>query len=227
MKKILIIEDDENIARLESDYLVANGFEVKSTSDGMIGLKMALENEFDLVILDLMLPGIDGLEVCKKIRDKKEIPILLVTAKKDGYDKIQGFGHGADDYIIKPFSPSELVARVIAHISRYERLTKKGNIEVIEVDNLKIDKNSRRVYVKGNEVVLTNKEFDLLTFLAERPNKVINKEEIFTKIWDYDSMGETSTITVHINRIRDKLKTADPENEYVQTIWGSGYRFKK
>lgn len=226
MKKILIVEDDNNILELEKDYLEANNFQVLTAKDGETGLKMALSLDIDLVLLDVMLPELDGFKVCKKLREEKDIPILLVTAKKEGIDKLQGFGLGADDYIVKPFSPSELVARVMAHIAGYDRLTNKVDTSVIEIGDLKIDKNSRRAYIKDEEIVFTNKEFDLLAFLAEHPNTVINKDEIFKKIWNYDSIGETSTITVHINRIRDKIKAVDANNDYVETIWGSGYRFK-
>ncbi len=228
-KKILIVEDDENILRLETDYLEANGFTVTSEANGRAGLETALAGGFDLVMLDIMLPDIDGLEICKRIRSTSNVPILLVSAKRDDIDKIKGLGFGADDYIVKPFSPSELVARVIAHINRYERLTSspQENIHTIEIGSLKIDRDSRRVFVNDKEITFTNKEFDLLTCLAESPNRIFSKEELFKKIWQYDSMGETSTITVHVNRIRDKLFAADGNFEYVNTVWGKGYRFYK
>ena len=206
-KKILIVEDDENILHLEKDYLEANGFEAVTASDGAAGLELALSGGFNLIILDIMLPKVDGLEICHRVRENDNTPIIIVSAKKDDFDKIKGLGFGADDYIVKPFSPSELVARVIAHISRYERLTGSSaeSPSVISIDNMKIDKNSRRVFVNDNEIVFTNKEFDLLACLAENPDTVFGKEELFEKIWQYDSMGETSTVTVHVNRIRDKL----------------------
>lgn len=232
MKKILIIEDDSNICALEKDYLEANGFSVTTASDGTIGLQTALREDFSLILLDIMLPGTDGLEVCRKIREKKDIPILLVSAKKEELDKIKGLGYGADDYIVKPFSPSELVARVIAHIKRYDRLTssrnnKKEQAAVIETGSLKLDGVSRRAFIGDQELTLTNKEFDLLYFLASSPDTVYSKEKLFDEIWNYDSIGETSTITVHVNRIRDKIKEIDPSLDFIHTVWGKGYRFNK
>lgn len=230
MKKILIIEDDANICTLEKDYLEANGFEVSTAANGNAGLEKALNENFSLILLDIMLPGIDGMETCRKVREKKDIPILLVSAKKEDLDKITGLGYGADDYIVKPFSPKELVARVIAHISRYERLTAKNennNAKTIEIGGLKLDGKSRRAFVNGSELVLTNKEFDLLYFLASSPDTVYSKEELFNEIWNYDSIGETSTITVHVNRIRDKIKEVDPTIDFIHTVWGKGYRFNK
>ncbi len=228
-KKILIVEDDESILRLERDYLEANGFTVSAAQSGSKGLEMALGDSFDLIILDIMLPEVDGLEICKRVRKTSNIPVLLVSAKRDDIDKIKGLGLGADDYIVKPFSPSELVARVIAHIKRYERLTalSKEESDIIEIDSMKIDKKARRVFVNGNEIGFTNKEFELLTCLAENPDTIFSKEELFEKIWQYDSIGETSTVTVHINRIRDKLFAADKSFKYVNTVWGKGYRFNK
>lgn len=230
MKKILIIEDDANICTLEKDYLEANGFEVSTAADGNDGLETALSGNFDLILLDIMLPGMDGMDVCKAIRKKKDIPILMVSAKKEDLDKITGLGYGADDYIVKPFSPKELVARVIAHISRYERLTAKNensDAKTIETDGLKLDGRARRAFVNGKELTLTNKEFDLLYFLASSPDTVYSKEELFSKIWNYDSIGETSTITVHVNRIRDKIKEVDLSMDFIHTVWGKGYRFNK
>ncbi len=228
-KKILIVEDDESILQLEKDYLEANGFNVSSASGGSEGLEKALSGAFDLIILDIMLPEIDGLEICRKVRQISDVPILLVSAKRDDIDKIKGLGLGADDYIVKPFSPSELVARVIAHINRFERLTSssKEEVDIIEIDSMKIDKKARRVFVNDKEIGFTNKEFELLTCLAEKPDNIFSKEELFEKIWQYDPIGETSTVTVHINRIRDKLFAADKSFKYVNTVWGKGYRFNK
>lgn len=229
-KKVLIIEDDAKIVALERDYLEASGLETDTAADGVTGLQKALEGHFALILLDLMLPGLDGFSICSRIREVKDTPILMVSARKEDFDKIRGLGVGADDYIVKPFSPSELVARVFAHISRYERLTLKAEEEendVIAVGNLSIDKKSRRVYVKQQEIVLTNKEFELLLFLAVHPNVVFDKEKIFGEIWKFDSMGETSTVTVHVNRIRDKIKEIDPNAQYIETVWGAGYRFKE
>lgn len=228
-KKILIIEDDENIICLERDYLEAHGFEVLCANDGIRGLEIAKSVNISLVLLDIMLPSLNGLEVCKRIREFSNIPILLVSAKKDEFDKINGLGFGADDYIVKPFSPSELVARVIAHINRYERLTNADTkpAEVLEINDLKIDKKSRRIFFKDTEITFTNKEFDLLTTLAENPDTVFTKDELLSEIWNYDSMGDTSTVTVHINRVREKLSAIDKDMEYINTVWGKGYRFNK
>ena len=228
MSRILIIEDEEAIAELEKDYLELSDFEVIVESNGDDGVKTALEENFDLIILDLMLPGIDGFEVCKKIRESKNVPILMVSAKKDDIDKIHGLGLGADDYITKPFSPSELVARVKAHLSRYERLvgTGKRNNDLIEIRGLKIDITARRVYVDGEEKNFTTKEFDLLTFLAENPNHVYTKEELFRHIWNMESVGDIATVTVHIKKIREKIETDSSNPQYIETIWGVGYRFK-
>ena len=228
-KHILIVEDDENILQLEKDYLEANGFAVTAADNGTEGLATALAGGFDLLLLDIMLPGTDGLEICRAVRKVSNIPILLVSAKRDDIDKIKGLGLGADDDIVKPFSPSELVARVIAHIKRYERLTASSRDEsgVIEIGTLKIDKRARRVFVNDTEITFTNKEFELLTCLAENPDKIFSKDELFETIWQYESMGETSTVTVHVNRIRDKLFSVDQNFAYVNTVWGKGYRFNK
>ncbi len=228
-KKILIVEDDESILQLEKDYLEANGFRVETATNGADGLNLALGGGFDLILLDVMLPKVSGLEICKKVREISNIPILFVSAKRDDIDKIKGLGLGADDYIVKPFSPSELAARVIAHIKRYERLvgSSKPQSSIIEIGTLKIDKTARRVFVNSKEITLTNKEFDLLACFAEEPDKIFSKEELFEKIWQYDSMGETSTVTVHVNRIRDKLFAADKDFQGVNTVWGRGYRFNK
>ena len=228
MSKILIVEDEVAIAELEKDYLELSGFEVEVENDGMTGLARALAEEFDLFILDLMLPGIDGFEICKQIREKKNTPILMVSAKKDDIDKIRGLGLGADDYVTKPFSPSELVARVKAHLSRYERLIGSNVVEndIIEIRGIKIDKTARRVWVNGEEKQFTTKEFDLLTFLAENPNHVYTKEELFREIWDMESIGDIATVTVHIKKIREKVEMDTSKPQYIETIWGVGYRFK-
>lgn len=228
MSKILIVEDEEAIADLEKDYLELSDFEVEIEHSGDKGLEKALSEKFDLVILDLMLPGMDGFEVCKKIREEKNIPILMVSAKKDDIDKIRGLGLGADDYMTKPFSPSELVARVKAHMARYDRLvgsTQKAN-DIVEIRGIRVDKTARRVYVDGEERAFTTKEFDLLTFLAEHPNHVFTKEELFREIWDMDSIGDIATVTVHIKKIREKIEYDTAKPQYIETIWGVGYRFK-
>ena len=228
MSKILIIEDEEAIADLEKDYLELSGFEVAIENRGDTGLERALNEEFDLFILDLMLPEVDGFEICREIRDKKNTPIIMVSAKKDDIDKIRGLGLGADDYMTKPFSPSEMVARVKAHLARYERLVGSGvkANEIIEIRGIKIDKTARRVYVNGEEKAFTTKEFDLLTFLAENPNHVFTKEELFNKIWDMESIGDIATVTVHIKKIREKIEFNTSKPQYIETIWGVGYRFK-
>ncbi len=228
MSKVLIIEDEVAIADLEKDYLELSGFEVEIENSGDVGLERALQEEFDMFILDLMLPGVDGFEICKKIREMKNTPILMVSAKKDDIDKIRGLGLGADDYITKPFSPSELVARVKAHLARYERLIGSSQQEndVIEIRSIKIDKTARRVWVHEEEKAFTTKEFDLLTFLAENPNRVFTKEELFREIWDMESIGDIATVTVHIKKIREKIEINTAKPQYIETIWGVGYRFK-
>lgn len=228
MSRVLIIEDEESIADLEKDYLELSGFEVTVENRGDTGLKAALEKDFDIIILDLMLPGTDGFEVCRRVREQKNVPILMVSAKKDDIDKIRGLGLGADDYMTKPFSPSELVARVKAHLAQYERLVGAGRPEndIIEIRGLKIDKTARRVWVDGQEKQFTTKEFDLLTFLAENPNHVFTKEELFRKVWNMDSVGDIATVTVHIKKIREKIEYDTSNPQYIETIWGVGYRFK-
>jgi len=228
MKKILIIEDEESIAELEKDYLELSGFEVEIDNDGESGLMKALQGEYDLFVLDLMLPGVDGFEICRKVREVKNTPIIMVSAKKEDIDKIRGLGLGADDYMTKPFSPSEMVARVKAHLARYERLIGSGmpDNEIIEMRGLKIDKTARRVWVNGEERNFTTKEFDLLTFLAQNPNHVYTKEELFSKIWDMESIGDIATVTVHIKKIREKIEFNTAKPQYIETIWGVGYRFK-
>jgi len=228
MSRILIIEDEEAIAELEKDYLELSGFEVEIEKRGDEGLKYALEKDVDLVILDLMLPEVDGFEICRRIRDKKDIPVIMVSAKKDDIDKIRGLGLGADDYMTKPFSPSELVARVKAHLARYERLihTNMRVNDTVEIRGIKIDKTARRVWINGEEKNFTTKEFDLLTFLAENPNRVFTKEELFREIWDMESIGDIATVTVHIKKIREKVEFDTAKPQYIETIWGVGYRFK-
>lgn len=228
MARILIIEDEDSIADLEKDYLELSGFDVTIESDGEKGLNAAMVMDWDLVILDLMLPGMDGFEICRRIREEKNMPIIIVSAKKDDIDKIRGLGLGADDYMTKPFSPSELVARVKAHLSRYERLVNSGVTEndVVEIRGLKIDKTARRVWINGEEKQFTTKEFDLLTFLASNPDRVFSKEELFKNIWDMDSIGDIATVTVHIKKIREKIEADSSNPQYIETIWGVGYRFR-
>ena len=205
-----------------------SGFEVEIENQGDVGLKRALSEDFDLFILDLMLPEIDGFEICKEIRNHKNTPILMVSAKKDDIDKIRGLGLGADDYMTKPFSPSEMVARVKAHMARYDRLVSSNmpQNDIIEIRGLKIDKTARRVWINAEEKTFTTKEFDLLTFLAENPNHVFTKEELFPEIWDMESIGDIATVTVHIKKIREKIEFNTAKPQYIETIWGVGYRFK-
>lgn len=228
MPKILIIEDELTIAELERDYLEVNGFESDIAATGEEGLRLATTNSYSLILLDLMLPGIDGFELCKKLRQTLDIPILMVTARKEDIDKIRGFDRGADDYIVKPFNPNELVARVKAHISRYDRLVNRDDEQNdLRFGSLLIQSDSRRVFVNNDEKTLTAKEFDLLKFLATNPNIVFTKEHLMERIWGYDSIGDVNTVTVHIRRVREKIEK-DPSNpQLIETIWGVGYRFKK
>ena len=228
MKKILIIEDEISIAELEKDYLELSNFEVEIEENGRKGLERALEEDFDLFILDLMLPDMDGFDICREIRDKKNVPILMVSTKKEDIDKIRGLGLGADDYITKPFSPSELVARVKAHLARYDMLTSPGAARgnEIKIRGIRIDKTARRVWVNDEEKQFTTKEFDLLTFLAENPNRVFSKEELFSTIWEMEPEGDIATVTVHIKKIREKIEYNTAKPQYIETIWGVGYRFK-
>ena len=228
MSRILIVEDETAIVDLEKDYLELSGFEVQIENEGDTGLERSLAEEFDLIILDLMLPGMDGFEICRKIREKKNVPIIMVSAKKDDIDKIRGLGLGADDYMTKPFSPSELVARVKAHLARYQRLVNSNVQEndIVEIRGIKIDKTARRVWIDGEEKPFTTKEFDLLTFLAQNPNHVYTKEELFKEIWDMESVGDIATVTVHIKKIREKIEKQSSKPQYIETIWGVGYRFK-
>ena len=218
MKRILIVEDDRAIAELERDYLKANDYEVEICEDGESGLKRALQEDFALILLDVMLPKEDGFQVCRNLRASKNVPIILVSAKREDMDKIRGLGLGANDYIVKPFNPSELIARVKSQIANYERLTqgaqKKENL--LQIENLMIDLNSHEVFLDGESLVLPNKEFELLVFL-----------QLFEKIWGLDAIGEISTVTVHINRIREKIEKDSANPKFIETVWGSGYRFRK
>ncbi len=225
-KKILLIEDDEKISEIERDYLEANDFEVEIIYEGKLGLEKAVANEYSLIILDIMLPGVDGFQICREIRKSKETPILIVSAKREDIDKIRALGLGADDYVIKPFSPNELTARVKAHIARYERLTGKSNDKNLHFGNLEIQPEARRVFSDGKEISLKNKEFELLLFLAQNPNIVFSKDRLFDRIWGLDSMGDTATVMVDINRIREKIEPVPSNPKYIETIWGAGYRFK-
>jgi DNA-binding response OmpR family regulator len=226
MQNILIIEDEKDIAELERDYLDVSGFACDLASTGREGLALARINTYSLILLDLMLPDTDGFQLCKELRGFLDIPILMVTARKEDIDKIRGFDRGADDYIVKPFTPSELVARVKAHIARYERLINRDMKKVIEIRNLVIDPDSRRVFVDSEEKIVTAKEFDLLYFLATNPNRVFSKEHLFERIWGYDSLGDLTTVTVHIRKIREKIEEEPSSPVFIETIWGVGYRFR-
>ncbi|MGI5901441.1 MAG: response regulator transcription factor [Desulfitobacteriia bacterium] len=230
MEKILIIEDDLSIAELQRDYFEVAGFEVTICPDGEQGLQLLEKESYDLLILDIMLPGLNGLEVLRLLQEEKDIPILLVSAKKDEIDKIKGFNLGADDYITKPFSPGELVARAKAHLRNYkalkERYHGKNSTQKLIIRGLTIEIEARRVFVNKQEINLAHKEFDLLYYLASNPNRVFSREELFEKLWGLDSLGDASTVTVHIARIREKIE-ANPSNpQYIETVWGVGYRFR-
>jgi DNA-binding response OmpR family regulator len=228
MKRILIIEDEQVIAEVEKDYLEANGYAVEIAASGDVGLNMALHGDYDLILLDLMLPKTDGFEICRQVRKVKNIPILMVSAKKEDIDKIRGLGLGADDYVIKPFSLGELVARVKAHLARYDRLITDNQMrssDEISIRGIKIDKLSRKVFVNEAEVTFTSKEYDLLLFMLMNPNRVFSKVDLFEKIWGLDSFGDFATVTVHISKLREKIEADPTKPQYIETIWGVGYRF--
>lgn len=229
MTKILIAEDDPEIAMLERDYLEIEGFEVSVVDNGQLAVTQALNGDFSLILLDLMLPGCNGYDVCRLIRDRIDVPILMVTARTESVDKIRGLGLGADDYIPKPFDPAELVARVKAHLSRYARLTGggQGEPEVIDLGNVQILPQSWRVVKDGREIKMPNREFALLKFLAEHPNTVFSKEKLFETIWGYEYVGDSATVTVHIGRIRDKVEDDPAHPKLIETVWGAGYRLNR
>lgn len=228
MEKILIVEDDTAIAEIERDYLALSGYDVTLAGDGEEGLRLGQSGTFDLILLDLMLPGMDGFAVCRKLREKTDIPILMVTARQEDIDKIRGLGLGADDYIEKPFSPSVLVARVKAHLARYQRLTQSDRRPTgdIEIGGIRLNEQNHRVFVDGKEVSLKNKEYELLLFFMLNVDTVFSRETLYERIWGLDAMGDNATVAVHINRLRAKIEH-DPENpRYIQTVWGAGYRFR-
>lgn len=228
MKKILIIEDDPAIAEIERDFLKIEGFDSTIATDGTEGLRLALSENFDLIILDLMLPGINGYEICRTIREKMDIPILMVTAKIELSDKVRGLGLGADDHISKPFSPTELIARVKANLAQYERL-KNGGIDrsrEVQAGPIRMNKLTHRVYVHQSEVEFKNKEFELLLLMASNPDIVFSKEQLYERIWGMDAIGDLKTVAVHINRLREKIEKEPQNPVHIQTVWGAGYRFK-
>lgn len=228
MKRVLIIEDEQSIAELQRDYLEIHGFAVDLAHRGDTGLHKAINGDYDLIIVDLMVPGMSGFDICRQIRMHKEIPILIISARNEDTDIIRGLGLGADDYMTKPFSPAEMVARVKAHLDRYERYkgTTEPNRDTILIRGLSIDKASRRTHLHGREIPLTAKEFDLLVYLAGNLDRVLSKDLIFEQVWGLDAEGDLATVTVHIGKLREKLE-ADPANpQYIETVWGAGYRFK-
>jgi len=230
MNRILIIEDDTSIAKIQSDFLKINGFDVTVKADGQQGLNEALTGQYDLILLDLMLPSIDGFEICKRVREKLAIPILMVTAKIEDVDKLRGFSTGADDYISKPFSLPELVARVKANLAQFERIKSVSapNSEGKEINfgDICLNQQTRRVHVDGTEIELKTKEFDLLCFLMTNPDIVFSKEHLYERLWGMDALGDLKTVTVHINRLRDKIEKDPQKPMYIHTVWGAGYRFK-
>jgi len=226
MKSVLIIEDDVNIAELERDYLQLNGYKVDISCDGAAGLKKAVSGVYDILIVDLMLPQKDGFEIIKEVRKRLEIPIMVVSARNDDIDKIRGLEFGADDYLTKPFSPAELMARIKSHITRYERLRGKNTTpEIINHRGLEINTASHKVFVNGKQVQFTTKEYELLLFFATNPNSVFTKEHLFTTIWEDEYAGDTATVAVHIQKLRKKIEKDPSSPEYIETIWGTGYRF--
>ncbi|MBQ6132820.1 MAG: response regulator transcription factor [Lachnospiraceae bacterium] len=228
MAKILIVEDDEAIAGLEEDYLTAEGYETETAHDGEEGLKKALSTDYDLMLLDVMLPKMDGFELLERVRFEKDIPILLVTARKEDIDKIKGLGLGADDYVTKPFSPGELVARVKAHLSRYSRLIGIADLEkdVLKVRGLRLERKTKRVFVNGEEKRLTVREYELLYFFMTHPNKVYSKQDLFREVWGSEEYGDLATVPVHVNKLREKIEVDRDNPQYVETVWGMGYRLK-
>lgn len=230
MKRILIVEDDYSIAELQKDYLELSGFEVEICEDGVQGIEAIKKNKYDLLILDIMLPKLNGFDILKSMEENKDIPVLLVSAKKEEIDKIKGLSLGADDYITKPFSPGELVARVKAHLNNYEKLKNKFNInskqDTLIIRGLEIHKAARQVYINGKEVSLPQKEFELLLYLAENPNRVFKRDELFEKIWGLDALGDSATVTVHIGRLREKIETSPANPQYIETVWGAGYKLR-
>ena len=227
MKRILLIEDDETIAAIERDYLVRSGFAVDIAATGGEGLALGRTGKYDLILLDRMLPGMDGFSVCHALRKALDIPILMVTARQEDIDKIRGLGMGADDYITKPFSPSVLVAQIKANLAQYDRLKggRAGRAQ-IQMGDIRIQEDSRRVFVEEREVTLKNKEYELLLFPMSNPDIVFSKEALYERIWGCDALGGNATVAVHINRLREKTEKTPSEPRHIQKVWGAGYRFR-
>ena len=228
-KRLLLVDDEQELLKMVSDILKDAGFETVLTAMTVKeAILTAKEETPDLIVLDVMLPDGDGFSLMQHFRTFTNVPIIFLTAKDEAADKLSGLGLGADDYMTKPFSPSELVARVKAHMERYNRLVGSVAVknDIIEIRGIKIDKTARRIWVNGEEKTFTTKEFDLLTFLAENPNRVFTKAELFRQIWDMESVGDIATVTVHIKKIREKIEFNTAKPQYIETIWGVGYRFK-
>ena len=228
MAKILIVEDDEAIAGLEEDYLAAEGYETETAHDGEEGLRKALGGDYDLMLLDVMLPKMDGFELLERVRYEKDIPILLVTARKEDIDKIKGLGLGADDYVTKPFSPGELMARVKAHLSRYSRLVGVADLEkdALKIRGLRLERKTKRVFVNGEEKRLTVREYELLYFFMTHPNKTYSKQDLFREVWGSEDVGDVATVPVHVNKLREKIEVDRDNPQYIETVWGVGYRLR-
>ncbi|MFC3797987.1 response regulator transcription factor [Cohnella sp. GCM10012308] len=226
-KTILIVEDEPSIAELQRDYLEMSGYRTVLADNGEKGLQLGMSGKFDLIVLDVMLPKLSGFEVCKALREVSDVPILMVTARREDIDVIRGLGLGADDYIGKPFRPAELVARVKSHLARYDRLTgRNATTGDMELGELRINANTRQAFIREEEVALTTKEFDLLYFLAQHPNQVFSKDHLFDRLWGIDAMGDTQTVTVHIRKLREKIEKDASTPAYIETVWGAGYRFR-
>lgn len=228
MQKILIVEDDPAISRIERDYLELNQFSVTVAEDGEEGLREALKGEYDLILLDVMLPGIDGFAVCRALRERQvDVPILMVTARSEDRDKIRGLGLGADDYIEKPFSPAVLVARIRANLAQYARLRQgAAPDEALTAGALRLEPRSRKVFLSGREIPLKNKEYELLWFFMRNAGMVFDRETLYERVWGMEALGDNATVAVHINRLREKLEENPAEPRYIVTVRGAGYRFE-
>ncbi|EPZ48892.1 response regulator transcription factor [Alicyclobacillus acidoterrestris] len=227
--RILVVDDEERIRRLVRMYLERSGFEVVEAEDGAKAVEVALEQPFSLIILDLMLPGMDGRDVCSQIRQHSDVPIVMLTAAGDEMNRIHGFELGADDYVVKPFSPRELIMRVKALLKRTgeSEYAKAELHQALTFPGLVIHIDARRVEVDGSEISLTPKEFDLLVYMAQRPDKVFSREELLRDVWNYQFYGDQRTVDTHIKRLREKLgQASEPVSQYIVTVWGVGYKFE-